>query len=198
MTSNRVLIPLALIAALMLGGCSDQDPAEFDDTGTADEQATSDDDPTVDGGSGSEVPELDPTDLVAGPYEIDDIPGMPDGSTLTVGVHALQVEDDTMLLELYYTPHTEAADPGERWSLYVMNGQSGTQPLLTDRPNLTQYRLIGLRADSGWSMDTINASAASDQTILWWGYFAAPPEGVDTLSLQVAPGHPVLDVPVQR
>lgn len=58
--------------------------------------------------------------------------------------------------------------------------------------------MIGRAADRGWSVDNVALTAVDGETVLWWGYFAAPPEGVDTLSLQVFPGHPILEVEVQR
>ncbi|GMA31297.1 hypothetical protein [Litorihabitans aurantiacus] len=118
---------------------------------------------------------------------------------MTIGVHRLEVQDDVLLMELYYMPNVPAGTAGETWSLFEMNGGSGSvAPLLTDRPNLTQYQVIGRSADQGWSVDNLGVEAADGQTVMWWGYFAAPPEGTDTLSVQIAPGHPILEVEVQR
>lgn len=111
MRTTRLLAPLALVAALVLAGCSD-DPAEFDSSGGGATGAQTDDG-GADDGSQATVSEIDPTDVIA-EYTVDLPPGAdaPKGSTLTVGIHSLQVMDDVMLLELYFTPDIAGDDAG--------------------------------------------------------------------------------------
>lgn len=192
MKITRLLAPALLLGALALAGCSD-DPAEF---GTDGSSAGSD---GQGGGSAEVTSSIDPDDVLTS-YEVEHVPrDAPDGSTVTIGVHSLEVQGDVMLLELYYTPNVSGGDPDASWDLYSMSDDNPIRPLLTDRPNLTQYRPV-LTEDrvSSWSVEVVGTGAPSGQTVLWWGYYAAPPEGVDTLQLQVDPEHPQIEITVQR
>ncbi len=199
MKTTRLLTPLALVAAIALTGCSD-DPAEFGDggsEGTSVEGAEGGDG----GAGGAEVSDIDPADVIAS-YEVEGVPnGAPDGSTVTVGVHSLTVEGDLMLLELYYTPTISGGDPNEEWDLYSMADNNPIQPILLDVPNLTQYEPIRSSENQSlsWSTAVVGGGAVSGETILWWGYFAAPPEGVESVDIQVYQDHPrIFDVEIQR
>ena len=201
MRTTRLLAPLVLVAALMLAGCSD-DPAEFDSSGGGGTGAQADDGGADQDDSQATVSEIDPTDVIA-EYTVDLPPGAdaPEGSTLTVGIHSLQVIDDVMLLELYFTPDIAGDDAGE-WSLYKLNGSNRSfWPVLTDRSNLKQYQLL-TDAELGavrWASDSVYTTTTDGQTVLWWGYYAAPQDDIDSVTIQVTDTHPVVDdVPIER
>lgn len=202
MKTVRTLAPLALVVALALAGCSD-DPADFGGDDGTEAGTSGGTDAGADGddsGSGAVVDEIDPTDVITS-YEMENLPrDAPEGSTVTIGVHSLQVKGDLMLLELYYTP-TVGGDPSEDWDLYSMNGNNPIAPVLVDVPNLTQYETIRNPENvaEAWSTPVVGGGAISGETILWWGYYAAPPEGVDTIDIQVYQDHPRIEgVEIQR
>lgn len=119
---------------------------------------------------------------------------------MTIGVHSIQVLDDLLFLELYFTPDVPA-DTHTEWSIYQMNEDNAMRPALTDRENLTQYLTIRGGADAGyqlWASETVYPDVASGDTLTWWGYYTAPPEGVDSLELRVLPEHPPIELELQR
>ena len=200
MKTTRLLAPLALVAALVLAGCSD-DPAEFDssDGGSSPSQDQTGADGAQDGGGTATVSQIDPTDVVA-EYSVDLPPGAeaPGGSTLTVGIHSLRVIGDVMLLEIYFTPEITGND-SESWSLYGLNGSSRSfWPTLTDREHLKQYQLIS-DGPNRWTVDNVYTQTTDGQPVLWWGYYAAPEDDIDSITIQVTDGHPVIDdLPIER
>lgn len=199
-------LPMAVSLALAMAACSAQDPAQFDSSSpsaaadpslTPDQQRT---DPQSGAGSSPTLYQLDPADVVES-YVIDlnadpegSEPNLPAGSTITVGVHRLEVMGESMLLELYLTPDFPG-DPDTKWSVFDMIGT--TNPLLTDREQLLQYRTLW-QGPRIWDADVVATKAGSGETVRWWAYFPAPAEDVQSLELQVAPTHPVLEIGVQR
>lgn len=208
MRSSRIIAStLALTAALALAGCSD-DPAEFaspaDGTASAQTQtgAPTDGAEASDPDSGgAERVTVDPGDVVAETsYPLPASDAAPDGGTVTVGVHSLRVEGQTMLLTLYFTPEYEGENQMVQHDMlgHVM------QPVLNDRENLKQYVLLGDGPTPGqkWASydGTANTGTAfsSGETIVWWGYYAAPEDDVETMALSAVAGAAELEIPVQR
>lgn len=202
MSPRRLLVPIALLGAVTLTACAQEDAAEFDTSAAAEPAGAS---AAEDASSSqSEAPEAATTETVAGEdandvlesYQVE-VDGMPAGSTVTVGVREVRVEGEVLLLQLYFTPDTPGDDSTE-WGLDTMYGESPVRPILTDRINLKQYNLLQDTPYNPWSSEPAWIDVTSGETALWWGYYAAPGEGVETLQLQVGPEHPVIDVPVQR
>lgn len=216
------IVPVVLAAALALSGCGQDEPAEFEDGGaqpSSGEQSTDEespagaDEPTdasgeepTDASSGADGPpateDVDPTDVVAETeYPLPEEGGGPESGTVTAGVHALQVDGSTMLLTVYLTPEL---DGDGSVNIYQMHGGQVLSPVLNDRTNLKQYVVLS-DSDSGavdgmWSTYGGNsgASASSGQTLVWWGYYAAPEDDIDSISVSVFPGAGELDVPIER
>lgn len=73
--------------------------------------------------------------------------------------------------------------------------------MLTDRSNLKQYQLL-TDAELGavrWASDSVYTTTTDGQTVLWWGYYAAPQDDIDSVTIQVTDTHPVVDdVPIER
>lgn len=184
---------VVLAGALVLAGCSAQDAASFD---RSDDSGTSQ---TAQPGASPTLYELDPADVITS-YTVDPIGGdLPDGGTVTVGVHRLEVVGEVMLLELYFTPEVPT-DPDTRWSMHELRAGILADFSLMDPANLTQYRPIaGMGPSQGtWGTGDVETTGASGETMLWRRYFAAPPDGVDTLYLQYKIDHPTIEIPVQR
>ncbi len=197
---------LMLATALALTGCTGEDPAEFGDgsapagqSGTAGEnEGGSQDDSTA---GPAETVAVDPADVVAETtYPLQASDAAPEGGTVTVGVHSLQVQGQTMLLTLYFTPEYEG---GQQMTQYDMLGHV-MQPVLNDRENLKQYVLLGDGPTPGEKWTSYDGTAntgtevSSGETIVWWGYYAAPEDDVDSLAVAAVAGAPELEIPVQR
>lgn len=199
MNPKRLLVPVALLGVLALTACAQQDTAEFETSSTAEaadapvaqESAADPESETADPAAAS----ADADDVLAS-YEVE-VDGMPDGSTVTVGVREARVEGEVLLLQLYFTPETPGDDTTE-WGLDTMYGESPVRPVLTDRVNLKQYNLLQDTPYNPWSSEPAWIDVTSGETALWWGYYAAPDAGAETLELQVGPEHPVIEIPVQR
>ncbi|MFV0427226.1 MAG: OmpA family protein [Beutenbergiaceae bacterium] len=191
MRSPTVAAPAALVLALILSACG-QDPSE---------PGTSAVDPNA----------ADTSDPVAA-YISDDVGrDMPDGSTVTVEVHRVEVIGKLLLVEVLLTPQSPG-DSETEWEIDEMVPglpSYGPEATLTDALNTTEYRVVRAR-ESDWSSAIslsgagcntqceTKARAASGETTRWWAYFAAPPPGVESLQLQLDDGNqPLLDVPVR-
>ncbi|TNU76107.1 hypothetical protein FH969_04800 [Miniimonas arenae] len=205
------LLPVVLLTgAFALSACTG-DQATFDPSGEGDAPASAGATPT--GGnapsqgstsdasaaaSGGDAAGIDPNDVVA-EYTVPLPPGAEaaEGSTVTVGVHELRVQGDVMLLELYVTPDI-AVDSSQEWSLYDLGGERSMWPILNDAANLKQYNLLMDDLGRRWVVDNLYTTTTDGVTALWWGYYAAPEDDIDTISVQVTQGHPVIDVPIER
>ena len=190
------------------GNQTDDERTQDAPTGATEEPA--DDDPTAVqdlGDSGTDtggdtgapeqpVSEVDPTDVIAEttyPMATSDV----DGGTITVGVHELRVDGQTMLLTLYFTPEFDGDDA---LNLFQMHGYSQLSPVLNDRANLKQYTVLDGGGSGEWSthVGPRGVSAASGETLVWWGYYAAPEDDIDTVAVSVFSGAAELDVRIDR
>lgn len=222
---HRRLAPavLALAAALVLPACSMQEAGFDGDESPADSaEPTSETDPTdpeddAAGGedSGDRTADADPS-VDADPQTVDPgeviaeatyaLPGSSEGSTVTVGVRQLTVEGSTMILELVLTPNGSGSEADASWMVYDLAGGARLEPVLNDRSNLKQYILLndssgGTDSSQDWATDTGPGAprVTSGETTVWWGYYAAPEDDIDAISVSVLPGAVELaDVPIER
>lgn len=199
--TRRTVATLALagLAVAGLTACGDDEPAEFDaaeqSTDGAEAQSPepksdaqeADGDAEPEGKAAAEPVSTGPVGpqdaLETITYEI---PGADpqEEATVTIGLHSLQHEGDVMRLELSFTP--EFRGDGT-YNLYGLHSQR-IAPVLNDRQNLKQYTVLGSGGgNTGWQTDTGpgNQRARSGQTLMYWGYFAAPEDDIDTLAVAV-------------
>lgn len=203
--SDAPLASLALTALAVAGltACGSDTPAEFDNRPAApadatvapavdddgDKGATPTDDKTRPADDTPPVP-VDTTPV--GPEDAlhtitYDLPGADERAeaTVTVGLHSLRQEGEVLALELSFTPHFRG--DGE-YSIYEMHDRNSITTVLNDRQNLKQYTVLGSGGGSrGWQTDTgpLNPAAKSGQTLMYWAYFAAPEDDIDTISVGV-------------
>jgi len=198
MTIRRTLASLAVsaVAAVTLAACSEGDTAEFDSpapqqasTAAGDAAAVPDEPATAAPSADSPAVPADTTPVgpeVAIETITYDMPGADprEEATVTVGLHSLRHEGDVLALELSFTPDFKG--DGE-YDLYQMHG-TRIMPVLNDRANLKQYTVLGSGGGGGgWQTDTgpVTQSARSGQTLMYWGYFAAPEDDIDTIAVGV-------------
>lgn len=205
---------LAALGALALTACApDDDTAAFDDSepasaedeaeDSADEEeqegepesdADGEDDDAQDDdaegeGQGSEGAEaqtaegpVDPEDAIA-TVEYSIVASDIDG-TMTLGLHYLQVKDNTMELMLTFTPEF---DQDTRENLYGFHGNNGglARPMLVDRENLKQYSPLMGPSNESWSTDVVGPRVSSGETIVYWANFAVPEDEIDSINVGI-------------
>lgn len=203
MRAPKLIVPV-VAAATLLAGCAifDDEPAEDGESG--DEQG---DEPkaspgaskTANGGqAGSSVgvADVDPDDVLA--EQTFTLPGTDD--EVDVGVISLQVDDETMTLQLSYTPEFSSASSNDTISVWDMRGagDGGGKPTFIDRENLKEYSLIEDGPDK-WQADEVHTETTNGEPVVWWGVYPAPEDEVDTFDLRILPNVPEFtDVPVQQ
>ncbi len=190
----------ALAIALTLSACSaGSDGDTTADTEQSSSTTTAGDSAGGDSQQAAEQAGIDTKNLPT-PLATATVPGQIDGdpaATLDIAVLQLRRSGKTVVLTYSVTPHTtqDKAD-----NLYQWFGESGTQPTLVDTTNLRLHRIP--EQSNGVSGDVmtnlVNLKAASGQTVYVYAVFAAPPDDVTTMSVNVADGIPaMIDVPVQ-
>ncbi|MEE6280708.1 hypothetical protein [Georgenia sunbinii] len=203
-TPTRRSITAIVLSALAVGSltaCGDDATAEFEPAASsspssspvtapsAPEPAGPEEKPTED--AGDDDSEQPAAQGPVGPADAIDtityaLPGADERAeaTATVGLHSLRVDGETMLLELSFTPEFNGDDT---YGIYEMNGGSKLMPVLNDRQNLKQYTVLSVNGSTEWATGTVNADpkVSSGQTLHYWGYFAAPEDDIDTISVGV-------------
>lgn len=209
---RRTTAGLAVLAALALTACSaEDDAAEFDDaetsgptaqgaaepTGQGDNQADdgtqqspdaqSSQDQQTGTSSGGSRSSVDPNDAVE--TVTYDIPHGEIDGTITVGLHHLQVNGNTMELLLTYTPEFEVHESYTLWELHSRN-HSLVPPSLFDRENLKRYDLLrsgryGWDDGSVWASSQDDIDLSSGQSQAYWANFAVPEDDIDTINVGI-------------
>lgn len=200
---------LAAASALVLAGCQgltgDED-AEFGEPGSGEqgeptaEETTPEDaddqdpedstgDPPAGETTEDDGPSIEESSFVRGPEDAIETmtydPAVRDLESVTVGLHSLRVEDDVMLLELSFTPEGGSSTYG----FNNFNQGRALVPVLNDRENLKQYRVIG-SGGNRWASDSTTASTQieSGQTVMFHAYYAAPEDDIETINVSVIEG----------
>lgn len=156
----------------------------------ADSETTDDAEGTDDADAGDETSEGSAVQTSEGMIDPDDaihtveynIPSSNIEGTMTLGLHYLQVRDNTLELLLTFTPEFDQHDTH---TLYALHGNNGAlaRPALFDRENLKQYS--PLRSDRGvaWETDVVGPHVASGETLVFWANFAVPEDDIDTINV---------------
>ena len=174
-------------------GADDSDEAASDTAADDDDTATDDEAVTDDPGDAGNT-------SVRGPQEAVetltyDVPN--DNLQVTVGLHDLQVQGEVMRLDLSFTPE---GGRSSSYSLWDLAGNSRVLPLLNDRENLKQYSVLrGGPTDWSSETDASGTKIESGQTLMYYAYYAAPEDDIDTINISVIDGLvEFADVEIQR
>jgi len=211
---SRMLCPLAAtaLALVTLTACGSEEPAEFASEGQQDvarDEQTQEEDPDAGNGrraiagegteaDGAATEDGDTTPSADGGPAAGGVPGpeeaveiityeLPDEDLeVTVGLHSLQVDGEVMRLDLSFTPDGR---PNETYHINAMNRSSRMYPVLNDRENLKQYSLLR-SSGTVWATDTspFGTEVANGQTLMYYGYYAAPEDDIETLDIAVIDG----------
>lgn len=221
---HRPLLPLALAAALTLSACSDGESATFeqsatqaDDTAPETEAAGSDTAGSADtadaagatSGAGGDAEDdvteqsaaaagVDPAQLgepiatVTVPAVVEDDPE----ASMDVHLYSLRRDGETVVALFSFTVSSEDGSDDARW-IYHYLGDTSWRPFLVDTTNLTRHDVLGSSGTRAMT-DYQGVKFRPGQTLYAFAAFAAPPEGVDTVTVNIDAGAPaVAEVPIQ-
>ncbi|GAA5226464.1 hypothetical protein [Paeniglutamicibacter antarcticus] len=184
-----------ILAIALLTGCtaSSEEPAASASVGAAGTAAQSGQDAPAEG-TEPRVVSVDTSTVIA--EQEYSIPGTND--KVNIGVQSLQVEGQTMTLQLVLTPEFTSISDSEAVSIYAATGSTRFNPKLIDRENLKEYSLI---SDTGqdWATNRATTKTTNHEPVIWWGFYAAPEDNNDAFELRVLDAMAEFtDVPVTR
>lgn len=193
---------ITALAALTLTACaSDPEPAGFTDptesSGEQSEQAAQATESSTGGGQdgGSADAEVAAASMVD-PADADqtltyEIPSGEIDGTMTVGLHHLQQNGETLELMLTFTPEFQGEDVHTLWELHAKKN-SLVAPSLYDRENLKRYSILqtsgGNWDERNWATPPGDTELASGQTQAYYANFAAPEDQIDSLNVGLPGG----------
>ncbi|WP_413544245.1 hypothetical protein [Citricoccus nitrophenolicus] len=208
---RHAAILITALTALTLTACSgESEPAGFTEpAGQTSAQASSveggsaatpegqeEDAVAADGAGSSTVDPADAVETVTYDIQTEGIDG-----TMTVGLHHLRRDGETMELLLTYTPEFQGRDAYALWELHAKN-HAMVAPSLFDRENLKKYSI--LRTAGGWDNGQVWATPhnvaelASGETQAYWANFAAPEDDVETLNVGLPAGAEFEEVTIEE
>lgn len=117
-------------------------------------------------------------------------------ATMEVSLYSLQRDGSTVVGTYSFTVHSEDGDDDARW-IYHYLGDASWAPFLVDTTNLTRHDVLGESATRAMT-DFQGAKFRPGTTFYAYASFAAPPEGVTTMTAYVVDGAPAIpDVEIQ-
>ena len=194
------MLPVALCAVLMLGGCGGGDDDGGDNPDGADTPAAT----AESGGTNEAEGTATPT---AGTVEEEPLAQQAvrarttPSATVDVAVLSLKVDGELATLELSFTPHDpEPEDPDAQYSVEELHGRAPTALLITlvDPVNLKRYMVVNDSRDNALETNTATARVDLDQTITTKHTFAAPPPDVTKIDVSVGDWPTFRNVPIER
>jgi hypothetical protein len=121
---------------------------------------------------------------------------MAPGAKVDIAVMGLRVKGRLATLTLQWTPHvtgnTNTPTP------YRLNGERGLDASLIDPVNLKRYVVVSDSSSHNLQSDDVLTNLPNEQATLTSHTFAAPPESVKSLDLQLGSWPTFRDVPVER
>lgn len=180
------LAPVLLATALLLTGCSGDEPAPSTSASEG-------------GGGGSAedagVEPFDPDDVLV-QQTLADV--RDERSTLQVGITSLEVQDRVMRLELVVTPQVASLSDDEAVSFYDLRSFFDS-PMLLDRDNLKRYSVVRAGPGQRYQSDPVSTKTVNGRPMRLYFYFAAPEDEVEAFDVVLSDTYPAFtDVPVER
>lgn len=186
MKSTWPLIATTALAATLLAGCSAGD-SKPEGAGASSQSAPV----NASAGDAAKGESLQ----VLGKQQFE-LPGTND--KVTVGVHSLVADGDTMKLTLVLTPDFASVEESETVSIFKITDPWYLSPRLIDRENHKEYSIVSDSSNKRWQVDTMSKTT-NGEPIIWWGIYAAPEDDIDTVDLRVLGGMAdFTQVPIRR
>ncbi|URM95728.1 hypothetical protein LUW76_16090 [Actinomadura madurae] len=119
------------------------------------------------------------------------------GAKVDIAIMGLRVKGKLATLNVQFTPHVPGAAPG-RINAYGLNGDHGLGTSLIDPVNLKRYVVVKDSSGKELETDDIFTHMTNDQVTPFYFTFAAPPENVKTIDVQIGSWPTFRDIPVER
>ncbi|MCP2336647.1 hypothetical protein [Actinomadura rupiterrae] len=118
------------------------------------------------------------------------------GAKVDIAINSLHVDGRLATLIAQFTPHVP--NPSSSLSLFSLNGHNGIDPALIDPVNLKRYVVV--KDSGGHELQTseIFATLANEQPTQVFFTFAAPPENVKSVNVQLGTWPTFRAIPVER
>lgn len=188
----------AIAAALLLaGGTAGCSMSGSDESGSAKPASSSGRD--VSSGGGSAVPvgqagfDNATKPLVKGTFDSPEAKG----AKVDIAIMGLKVKGRLATLGVQLTPHVPDAGT-KSINAYGLNGNHGLGTSLIDPVNLKRYVVVKDSAGKELETDDIFTRMANDQTTPFFYTFAAPPENVKSIDVQIGSWPTFRNIPVER
>lgn len=121
---------------------------------------------------------------------------MAPGATVDVALNELKVDGRLARLSVTMTPHARGAT--ERPTPYRLNNGSGLGTSLIDTVNLKRYVVVKDSSGQSLQSDDVTTNLTNDQPGMLSYTFAAPPQDVDQVDVQLGSWPVFQHVPVAR
>jgi hypothetical protein len=119
------------------------------------------------------------------------------GATVDIAIMGLRVKGKLATLSVQLTPHVPGGEAG-RINAYRLNGRRGLGTSLIDPVNLKRYVVVKDSAGKTLETDDIFTKMTNDQATPFSFTFAAPPENVKSIDVQIGLWPMFRDIPVER
>ncbi|MEV3922920.1 hypothetical protein [Actinomadura coerulea] len=119
------------------------------------------------------------------------------GSKIDIAVMGLKAKGRLATLNVQLTPHVPLGGP-TRINAYRLNGEHGLGTALIDPVNLKRYVVVKDSGGKELQTDEIFTNLTNEQATPFYFTFAAPPENVKSIDLQIGTWPTFRDVPVER
>lgn len=197
----RRLIAIGFAGALLLAGCGQDQPAEFDDPSPADSTESAEPDATVEAEQEEPADDADPApsgqaggarwpdpeNVVA--EDIFPVPGS-ERDKIRVGIEGIIVTEETMELRLVLTPE-EGGDKVRVWD--VLHDQANVDVRLIDRENLKEYSVLRASRGSAAYMPSSQARLTAGQSLGYPIFYAPPEDDIDAVDVQLSSNLPIFE-----
>ncbi|MEU5991587.1 hypothetical protein ABZ806_21665 [Spirillospora sp. NPDC047418] len=119
------------------------------------------------------------------------------GATVDISIMRLKAKGKLATLTVQITPHLPATDT-RRINAYGLNGEHRLGTSLIDPVNLKRYLVVEDSDRTKMETDDIFTKMTNDQATPFSFTFAAPPENVKSLDVQIGSWPMFRDIPVER
>ncbi|MEU8343084.1 hypothetical protein AB0C74_15420 [Spirillospora sp. NPDC048832] len=119
------------------------------------------------------------------------------GAKVDIAIMRLKAKGKLATLTVRFTPHVPGASAG-RINAYGLNGDRGLDTSLIDPVNLKRYVVVKDSGGQELESDDIFTHMTNDQPTSHYFTFAAPPENVKSIDVQIGNWPTFRNIPVER
>ncbi|WP_433477271.1 hypothetical protein ACQPZP_09570 [Spirillospora sp. CA-142024] len=177
----------ATAAALLLAGCSPLGQGTGSSSGDGDRGSG------TEGSVGKASFDNNTKPIVKGTFDSPEA----QGAKVDIAIMGLKVKGKLATLTVQFVPHVPGAQPNQI-NAYGLNGERGLDTSLIDPVNLKRYVVVKDSSGRELQTDDIFTHMTNDQPTSSFYTFAAPPDSVKSIDVQLGNWPTFRDVPVER